>query len=252
LGKRRNEKSISNQIETVNLTLTLDLRKKRVGEMRSYQGTYLTAHHHCRRYLDACVETEPEPSLDAAASAGGHGPKGTIAKPLDGGALSLAGNALAGEGTRSGASTLSSRHGRFSGSCYGKAREKGGVREKEGREEPASAACRAVLLAVVGTAGHGRRPLWPPALWISPVGKEAKEKGWEMIGEEEMADGLSRAALDLAVAGGHVSHGRSSTAACVRKTQGRKRKGTRVTRKSSAPAFCSCEACGRPSDADRQ
>jgi hypothetical protein len=33
--------------------------------------------------------------------------KGTIAKPLDGGALTLAGNTYAGEGTRGGAATLS-------------------------------------------------------------------------------------------------------------------------------------------------
>jgi hypothetical protein len=112
-------------VQTRNLTLTLDLRKERVGEMRSYQGTYLAAHHHRRRYLDARAGTEPEPPLDAAASAGGHGPKGTVVKPLDGGALSLAGNALADEGTRGGATTLSGLHGRFSGSCYGKAREEG-------------------------------------------------------------------------------------------------------------------------------
>jgi hypothetical protein len=71
---------------------------------------------------------------------------------------------------------------------------RGKVRQKEGREEPASAACRAALLAVVGTAGHGRRPPWPTPLWISPVVKEegmmAEEKGWEMIEEEEMADGF--------------------------------------------------------------
>jgi hypothetical protein len=58
----------------------------------------------------------------------------------------------------------------------------------------ASAACRGALLTVVGTAGHGRRPPWPPALWISPIGKEtgmrAEEKVWEMIEEEEMADGF--------------------------------------------------------------
>jgi hypothetical protein len=51
--------------------------------MRSCQGTYLAAHHHRRRYLDARVGTEPEPSLDAATSAGGHGSKGTVAKPLE-------------------------------------------------------------------------------------------------------------------------------------------------------------------------
>jgi hypothetical protein len=101
------------------------MRKERVVEMRSYQGTYLAAHHHAR------TETEPEPPLDAAASACGHGPKGTVAKPLDGGALSLAGNALAGEGTRGGAATLSGRHGRSSGSCGCRAREEGKGKEQK-------------------------------------------------------------------------------------------------------------------------
>jgi hypothetical protein len=71
---------------------------------------------------------------------------------------------------------------------------RGKVRQKEEREEPPSAACRAALLAVVGTTGHGRRPPWPTPLWISPVVKEVgmrtEEKGLEMIEEEEVADGF--------------------------------------------------------------
>jgi hypothetical protein len=165
--KGRNDKSISNQIETVqtrNLTLTLDIRKERVGEMRSHQGTYLAAHHYCRRYLDARAGTEPEPPLDAAASAGGHGPKGTVAKPLDGGTLSLAGNALAGEGTRGGAATLSGRHGCFSGSRVCGAREVGrGKKATKGRQVVAAQRAALLLTVAGGHAGTGAPPP-PPAL----------------------------------------------------------------------------------------
>jgi hypothetical protein len=64
--------------------------------------------------------------------------KGTAVKPLDSGALSLVGNALAGERTPGGAAThLSGRHGRLSiwilhVRVLGK---RGEVREKGGREE---------------------------------------------------------------------------------------------------------------------
>jgi hypothetical protein len=47
-----------------------------------------------------------EPLLHAALSACGCRPKGTITKLLDGGALSLTGNAYIGEGNHDGAATV--------------------------------------------------------------------------------------------------------------------------------------------------
>jgi hypothetical protein len=92
-----------------------------------------------------------------------------MVKPLDGDALSLVGNALAGEGTPSDATThLSGRHGRFSIqiSHVRELGKRGEVREKGGREGQAAAACRAAPPFTV--VGH-RRPRATPNLPTPPL-----------------------------------------------------------------------------------
>jgi hypothetical protein len=85
------------------------------------------------------------------------GPKGTISHPLDGGALSLVGNALAGERTRGGgtaffsvppwvASLWSSRFG---------AREEGKEESKGGRDADGLGPCRRSTSLSPVKASHG-------------------------------------------------------------------------------------------------
>lgn len=82
---------------------------------------------------------QTEPSLAAATTARGTGTRGAAVKPLDGGALSLTGNALAGEGIPCGAATYPPP------GCQGRAssldlsfvglEKKGRGKRKEGREK---------------------------------------------------------------------------------------------------------------------
>jgi hypothetical protein len=125
--------------------------------------------------------------------------KGTVTKPFDDDALTL-GRARASERLCGGAAILlRGRHGRSPLSTsrvagIGKKWEELERKKEEGRSmlRPCAGRRRPPLSPAI--AGRGRRPPWPTPLWISPVGKEvgtgAEEKGWEMIEEEEMADGF--------------------------------------------------------------
>jgi hypothetical protein len=108
------------------------------------------------------------PSPDLWWTAGARdGGKGTTVKPLDGGALSLVGNVLAGEGTPGGAAThLSGLHGRlYLDLTYVGAREEG---ERQGKREgrKGGAGCGRVPR---GAALHLHRPHRRPGATPNPL-----------------------------------------------------------------------------------
>jgi hypothetical protein len=118
-------------------------------------------------------------------------------KPLDGGALSLAGNALAGEGTPSGTATYPppGRHGQPPSSLWPHgcsldlarcgAREEGEEQKKEGRKE--GGACRGC--APGGAAPHRRRSLPVTGLTaLSSLEARHRYKGKEEHKEKERGE----------------------------------------------------------------
>jgi hypothetical protein len=77
-----------------------------MGEMMSYRGTHLITTTTAGITWTRVQWTESKLPLDVVLSACGHRLKGTIVRPLDDSALSLAGNMLTDEGNRRGATTL--------------------------------------------------------------------------------------------------------------------------------------------------
>lgn len=108
MGKEKKEIDLGSRKKiTETLTLTLDLMKAKDGEER-----VLPVPTHRRHYRRLSINSAWEETLAGPPQQCVLGQQGTIAKPFDGGVLSLTGNAHAGEGPRGSATTISSRHGR--------------------------------------------------------------------------------------------------------------------------------------------